>query len=180
MAHHSIILENKLHARHKTHLHTMKFNDTRPVRLLLIKILFFRPPKCSLVPKESTLSSHRILGQNCCGWKALNPSFLRKTCMASVLKNGKKMACRLWVLLLTQGRPIKGSKLTEKAKLAAMLKISTLQEQKQWKKGLVYRSKKEIHFKLICYFFKHLASPFLIWPFTISEKVPCAPHWLYM
>ena len=90
MAHHSIILENKLHAHHKTHLHTMKFNDTRPVRLLLIKILFFRPPKCSLVPKESTLSSHRILGQNCCGRKALNPSFLRKTCMASVLNMKKK------------------------------------------------------------------------------------------
>ena len=59
-------------------------------------------------------------------------------------KYEEKIACRLWVSLLTQARPIKGSKLTEKAKLAAMLKISTLQEQKQWKKGLVDQRKKFI------------------------------------
>ena len=35
----SIIGENKPHAHHKTHLHTMKVYNTRPVSLMLIKIL---------------------------------------------------------------------------------------------------------------------------------------------
>ena len=37
----SIIAENKLHAHHKTHLHTMKVYNTWPVSLLLIKFFFF-------------------------------------------------------------------------------------------------------------------------------------------
>ena len=35
----SIIAENKPHAHHKTHLHTMKVYNTRPVSLMLITIL---------------------------------------------------------------------------------------------------------------------------------------------
>ena len=35
----SIIAENKPHAHHKTHLHTMKVYNTRPISLMLIKIL---------------------------------------------------------------------------------------------------------------------------------------------
>ena len=35
----SIIAENKPHAHHKTHLHTVKVYNTRQVSLLLIKIL---------------------------------------------------------------------------------------------------------------------------------------------
>ena len=35
----SIIAENKPHPHHKTHLHTMKVYNTRPVSLMLIKML---------------------------------------------------------------------------------------------------------------------------------------------
>ena len=38
----STMAENKPHAHHKTHLHTMKVYNTRPVSLLLIKILSAR------------------------------------------------------------------------------------------------------------------------------------------
>jgi len=37
----SIIAENKPHVHHKTHLHTIKVYNTRPVISLIIKILFF-------------------------------------------------------------------------------------------------------------------------------------------
>ena len=48
-----IIADHKPHAHHNTHFQTMKVYNTRPVSLLLIKILlfFFWPRKCSLVPK---------------------------------------------------------------------------------------------------------------------------------
>ena len=36
-----IIADHKTHAHHNTHLQTMKVYNTRPVSLLLIKILFF-------------------------------------------------------------------------------------------------------------------------------------------
>ena len=35
----SIIAENKPHPHHKMHLHTMKVYNTRPVSLMLIKML---------------------------------------------------------------------------------------------------------------------------------------------
>ena len=93
----SIIVENKPQAHQKVHLHPIKVYNTRPVSLCWWRF-FFRPLKCSLVPKLSTLSSEsynktlssdRIRGPTRSG-KALSRiyksflSLLRKTCVASV------------------------------------------------------------------------------------------------
>ena len=53
----SIIAENKPHAHHKTHFHTMKGFNARPVYSLSIEVFWL---KYSLVPKLSTLSSDPI------------------------------------------------------------------------------------------------------------------------
>ena len=54
----SINAENKPHAHHKTHLHTMKVYNTRPVgltiKVLLIKILLFSTTKVITFRKSST------------------------------------------------------------------------------------------------------------------------------
>ena len=78
--------KNKPHAQHKIHLPTVTVCNTRPVSLFIIIILLFfflRPPKSSRISKQSTFSSNRLRGQNRSG-KALNLTFLRKTCLASV------------------------------------------------------------------------------------------------
>ena len=53
----SIIAENKPHAHHMTHFHTMKGFNARPVYSLAIEVFWL---KYSLVPKLSTLSSDPI------------------------------------------------------------------------------------------------------------------------
>ena len=84
----SIIAENKPHSHNKTHLHTIKVYNTRPVSLIKI-LFFFRSLKCSVVPNSLTLSCDRIRGPTSSG-KALNSiyysflSFLPKTCVTLV------------------------------------------------------------------------------------------------
>ena len=44
----SIIAENKPHANHKSHLHTMKVYNTRTSRFCLLRFLFFFRPLSSV------------------------------------------------------------------------------------------------------------------------------------
>ena len=72
----SIIAGNKSHAHYKTYLHTVNVYHTWPSQFCQLRFSFFSTNNqwCSLVPKQSTLSSDRIRGPTRFG-KALNLIF---------------------------------------------------------------------------------------------------------
>ena len=127
----SIIAENKLHAHHNSHLHTMNVYNTRTSQFCLLRFLFFfffRPlssvhlfqsnqrfPAIEFVNRHVSEKLEISSFLNMRGFDhatILVPSFhsLRKERLAQwppfASKIRRKTRCRLWVSLLTQARLI--------------------------------------------------------------------------